>query len=61
MSKVESLLVHMFMLRGKLLPFMSEQLRHAGEGPATALRVTDKRPLTCKQEIRSLFTAEQDV
>lgn len=29
-----------------MFPFMSEQLRHAGEGPATALRVTDKRPLT---------------
>lgn len=29
-----------------MFPFVSEQLRHAGEGPATALRVTDKRPLT---------------
>lgn len=40
---------------------MSEQLGHAGEGPATALRVTDKRPLTWKQEMKSLFTRAQDL
>lgn len=34
----------------KMLPLVSQQFGHAGERPAAAFEVTDKRPLTLSKE-----------